>query len=270
MPFKSITTCHRTGMLRLPLLLSLAGLVDAGFAWGAEPTPPAAPPVSKFAPAADLIAAAQGYAEDCAAATADEQQFTKLQARITKDAHTLAVIALALSLSDEDHPLKKSSGDLLVASRSLAKAPEVESARRATSEIQSALSGQSDAQAPVEPATWHKVASMGQLMKQVTFLNNRLKRGLQQNRFEQMAADTAQYSALLAVIAQAVTGDTHEVKNPDDTDKWFQYSAEMRDAAGELNGAIHTKNFEAATGASARLEKSCTTCHEVFHNELGE
>ena len=78
------------------------------------------------------------------------------------------------------------------------------------------------------------------MMKQVTFLNNRLKRALQKNRFEQMSADTAQYTAQLAVIAQAVTVDTHEVKNPADIDKWFQYSAEMRDAAGELESRRFT------------------------------
>ncbi|MBL9124260.1 MAG: hypothetical protein JNG90_11555 [Planctomycetaceae bacterium] len=256
---------------RLPeVFTALAVLGAGGAARGVEPTPPAAPAVSTFAPAADLIAAARGYAESFAAPTSDAAQFASAQAKILKDSHTLAAIALALALSDEDHPLKKSSGDLLAAAQGLAQASDVENARQAAEKIKAAVADGASGTATVEPATWHKVASMGQLMKQVTFLNNRLKRGLQKNRFEQMAGDTAQFSAQLAVIAQAVTGDTHEVQNPADTDKWFQFSAEMRDAAGELNQAIHAKNFDAATAANARLEKSCATCHEVFHNELAQ
>ena len=73
------------------------------------------------------------------APTSEAAQFTSAQAKITKDAHTLAAIALALALSDEDHALKKSSGDLLVAAQSLAKASDVDTARQAAEKIKAAV-----------------------------------------------------------------------------------------------------------------------------------
>lgn len=57
----------------------------------------------------------------------------------------------------------------------------------------------------------------------------------------------------------------HEVKNPADLDKCYEYCAEMRDAAGELNAEIKSRQEEAATKALARLTKSCETCHAAFH-----
>lgn len=270
MPISANTKTSSVYVRQLAVTAALGFATVAGVVWAAEPTPPAAPAVSTFAPAADLIAAARGYSESFAAPTSDATQFNGAQAKILKDAHTLAAIALALALSDEDHALKKSSGDLLLAAQSLAKATDVDTARQAAEKIKAAVADGAAGTATVDPPTWHKVSSMGQMMKQVTFLNNRLKRALQKNRFEQSSADTAQYTAQLAVIAQAVIADTHEVKNPADTEKWFQFSAEMRDTAGELNQAIHAKNFDAATAGNARLEKSCATCHEVFHNELAQ
>lgn len=263
--------CQKFGIgsrwLSLPLS-TLVAFVGVSYVNGAEPAPPAPPPVSKYAPAVDLIALAKGYAESFPASVSDAQKYSKDQPKVQKDAHTLAVVALALALSDEDHALKKVSPALMGAAQALAAAKEAGAAKTAADSITALIAETGEAGDVQAPAEWQKVARMGPLMKQVTFVHNRLKRGLQKNRFEQTAADTAQYAAVLAIIGQACNVDTHEVKDPADIDKWYQYCAEMRDAAGEVNGAIHAKNFDGATAGLEKLEKSCQGCHEVFRAEL--
>jgi cytochrome c556 len=68
----------------------------------------------------------------------------------------------------------------------------------------------------------------------------------------------------LAAIAQTVMADTHLIKNRGDDEKWYQYCAEMRDAAGAVNAAIHADDQPATTAAMLRLTKSCETCHAEF------
>ena len=99
-------------------------------------------------------------------------------------------------------------------------------------------------------------------MKQVTFVNNRLRRNMR--RFDDRKDDNARDAALLAAIAQACNYDTHEVKDPAEIDKWYQLCGEMRDAAGDLNAQIHAGDKAAAETALANLGKSCEVCHQTF------
>jgi hypothetical protein len=105
-------------------------------------------------------------------------------------------------------------------------------------------------------------------MKQVTFVYNRLKRGMQPNRFDQLADDSARYAAILAVIGQVTNFDTHEVKDPAELPEWYRYCGEMRDAAGEVGAAIHARQLDAAVAGMKKLETSCTGCHQVFRKDL--
>ena len=61
--------------------------------------------------------------------------------------------------------------------------------------------------------------------------------------------------------------DTTAVKNPADYEKWYHDCAEMRDAAGSVNAAIHADDQSATAAAMSRLAKSCETCHAVFRKE---
>ena len=62
--------------------------------------------------------------------------------------------------------------------------------------------------------------------------------------------------------------DTHEVKNPDDTQKWYDFCTTMRDAAGQINSAVHAQDFDAATAAMERMQTNCDDCHAVFREEM--
>jgi cytochrome c556 len=105
------------------------------------------------------------------------------------------------------------------------------------------------------------------LMKQVQFLNSRLKRGVKGSKLKSQADKTTAYAATLAAIAQATISDTSDVENTADLDKWYQFCADMRDAAGEVNQAIHRQNEDEVKAAMKKLKASCDDCHAVFEED---
>ena len=236
--------------------LSVPLVVLVGVVVGDPPAPVA---VSKYAPADDLIKQVDLYVASMRDGLADMAVYTDKSRLITRDAHTMAALALALAQSDENHKLKESAPALLAAARDLSKAKDYDAAKTAFTAVEAAVAGKA-ASAP--DVKWERVAGLGQLMKQVTFVNNRLRRNI--SRFDARKDDNARDAAVLAVIGQAVMFDTHEVKNPDDLDKWYQLCGEMRDTAGGLNAAVHAGDKSAAEAALEKLRKNCDACHETF------
>lgn len=243
------------------LLLVLVGGMSAALLAG---DPPAPPSLAEVVPADDLIAQARAFATGMKAMLADETTYQDEAHKLTRDAHTLAAAALVLGLYDTDHDLKAAAPALVAAARKLAAAKDYAAAKAAFAEIEAALASQ-DKGASSPTTKPEKVASMGQLMKQVTFVNNRLKRGLRRlgDKTDEKARDTA----LLAAIAQAITYDTHEVKHDEQRDDWYRFCGEMRDAAGQLNAQIKAADKQGAERAAKRLGQSCEACHQVFRPE---
>jgi hypothetical protein len=246
--------------------LVLAGVLLAAFssalsAQSAEPPP--TPKPSSFAPAEELVKQVQVFVADFEACLASEPEFADKQMRVAQNAHTLAVIAVALGLHDTDNALKTAAPALLASAQQLAKAKKYDDAKAALAGVQAAVAG-ANKQGP--ELKWNqKVASLGQLMKQAAAVDTSLRRNLR--RFDQLAESNARSATLLALIAQAAIADTHEVKNPADVGKWYQMCADMRDAAVGVHTAIKVKD-QAATGAAVkRLMQSCDDCHAVFHPE---
>jgi hypothetical protein len=221
--------------------------------------PPEPPSMSKVIPADDLVKQVDLYVTGFDEALADAQTYTDKSRQVAKDAHTLAALALVLAMHDQDHRLKASAPALLVAAQQLAKAKDYGTAKQALAAVQDAVNGKAGS-APA--AKWERVAGLGQMMKQVTFVNNRLRRNLR--RFDERKDDIARDAAVLAAIAQVSTYDTHEVKNPEDLGKWYQLCGEMRDAAGAVNAEVHAGDKAAAETALVNLGKSCEDCHMTF------
>ena len=247
--------------LRAGALLLIACGACAALLAGDPPPPPS---LAKVVPADDLIAQVRTFQTSMKAMLADEKTYQDEAHKLTRDAHTLAAMAMVLGLYDTDHPLKAAAPALVKAAGELARAKQYEAAKSAFISVEASLAAKADGGAAptVKP---EKVASMGQLMKQVTFVNNRLKRGLRRlgDKTDEKARDTA----LLAAIAQAVTDDTHEVKHDEQRDDWDRFCGEMRDAAGELNAQIKAADKEGAERAVKRLGQSCDACHQVFRPE---
>jgi hypothetical protein len=227
--------------------------------------PPAPSKLSTVAPAADLVAQAKLYVEAFGKGLASEQDYKDNADKIKRDANTLTALALVLGNHDADNELKAAAPALIGASQELAKAADYAAAKSALENVRSAIDGKGERAAKAAAPKWAKVASMGQLMKQVTFVNNRLKRSMR--RFGKQNEEQARDAAVLAAIAQAVVYDTHEVKNPGDLDRWYQLCGQMRDAAGELNAKVSLADKAGAEAALLKLAQSCDDCHKVFRIE---
>ncbi len=256
------------GFLLVGLIAAIALRMSVAAAATAK-EPPAAPPASTYAPADDLIAQVDYYLGYIEKTLANKDDFDDgAKSRVEKDANTLAVLLLILGQHDTDNRFKPKEHvlSLVPIALKLAAAPDFDTAAARLGDLKKKTSGDNKTSDSVELTKGH-VASMNQLMKQVPIINSALKRAVTPQRFKAMQQQSAGQSATLAAIAQAVMADASAVKNPTDLDKWYEYCAEMRTAAGAVNSAIHAEDEAATTAAMSRLAASCETCHKVFRKE---
>ncbi len=231
---------------------------------GTAAADPYAPPVSSFAPAEDLTAQLSEYVEDLEKTLVSESEYTDRQASAAQDASTLAVIALALALHDEDNPHRANAAAIIKAAQQLAEAGDYAAATQALAAVKEAVASQTD---PPGELKWEPVASLEHLMKEVPLVNTSLKRYTAGSRFESRAKQSAGFTAVLAAIAQASLADTSEAQNDEQAEQWRQFCIQMRDAAGAVGAGIRAQDREATEAAMQRLAQSCDDCHEVFHPE---
>lgn len=251
----------RTTPWRSWLAMTLAMMVlVVGSAWA---EPPAAPKVSTFAPAEDLVGQVALYLKRLDEATASESDYKDAEGKLSRDASTLVLIALALGLHDEDNKYKAAAPAIIKAAQEVAAAKDYASAKAAVAALKKA--GASGAAAGGD-LKWTKLATLEDLMEQVPLIfNSRLKRNLR--RFDSKAKECAGDAATLAVIAQGSMANSDETKKPGEVDQWYKFCAQMRDAAAAVNKAIRAKDKEAAETHMKALNQSCEDCHAVFHPE---
>ena len=259
------------------LAVAAAACAAAQAAMGAEP--PAAPKVSTFAPAKDIVAQINFYVSRLEESDAIQNEAAFKQAledakdtatgktpelppQIAKDSNTLILLALAAGLDDEDNQLKAAAPSLFKAAQELAKAKGFAAAKAGVAAVKKALDA---AEGNPGELKWVKSASLDDLMKQVPLVNSRLKRNLRGPKFKSKAKDNAGDAATLAVIAQGSLADTSEAKSDEDVAKWYGFCVQMRDAAAALNKAVHEGNQDAADKAISALNQCCDDCHDVFH-----
>jgi hypothetical protein len=222
--------------------------------------------ISAYAPIDDLIGQVDFYIKYQADALADPAAYDLAkQSRTWKDANTLAVLALVLANHDQPHPLKASMGPLLAAAKELAAAEEnVERATAALAAIKSARAGEIKAEGEVK---WEQVASVAALMKQVPLVHAGLRRGVAPNRLAKLAKESAAQSATLAAIAQAAMLDREYGDTPEKAAQWSAFCAQMRDASGEVNSAVHAQDQPRVDASMKRLLESCDACHAKFRQQ---
>jgi hypothetical protein len=250
-------SCKVLGWLAVAAVACAAG----GVAVGAEP--PAAPKVSTFAPAKDVVSQIETYVARLEESVASEDDFKEAEAKVVKDANTLILLALAAGLHDEDNKAKAAAPAIMKAAEELAKAKGYAAAKAGVAAVKKALDATDGNPAELK---WVKSASLPDLMKQVPLVNSRLKRNLRGPKFKSKARDNAGDAATLGVIAQgSIADDSEAKKNNEDVQKWFRLCVQMRDAAASLNKAVHEGNQDAADKAMSALNQSCDDCHAVFH-----
>jgi hypothetical protein len=258
--------------------LAAAAILSAGRAPAAGP--PAAPKVSTFAPAKDLVAQIEFYLKRIDESAATEADYKDYDTRVPKDANTLVLLALAAGLDDQDNAYKAAAPALVKAAQDLAKAaaftepppgtltPPAEIAKRyaavkaAAAQVKKAAESKGGDAAALK---WSKAADLPELMKQVPLVYNRLKRNLRADRFKRRAAANAGDTTTLAVIAQGVIPDTSAVKKPGEEEKWYKLCVDMRDTASALNKAIRAGSQTDAGTLAATLNQNCDDCHTIFN-----
>lgn len=244
------------------LLVVLSGF--SGRTWADDAAATAAP--STYAPADQLVAVVKEYVDSMHKSVADDKAYEAGSQRLKKEANTLACLALTLGLHDSPNEYKAQAPAVYASALALAKTENLEDAKAGLAALDEALAGKGGEAPALE---WKRTGSMGQLMKQVTFVHTRLKRGARPgSRFESQADESAQLATVLAVIGQAIAADTHEVKDPALEPKWRELSYEMRDAAAETSQALVARNPDGAAAGLKRMEQSCNQCHQDFRVEI--
>ena len=220
---------------------------------------PHAPVLSTLVPVGDLVGQVESYVEKLEECVEDKAEFADSVDKMQRCAHSLAVIALAVGLHDQDSSLRRASPVLVKAAQELAAAKDHADAVAGVARVKSALSASGN------PSTlkWTKVAELRALMVEVPLINTRMKRYMR--RFEKGATVLAGDSAALVAISQASVANADETEAPDRVAEWYKYCIQMRDAAGALNKAVHARNEVAANTAMDALQQSCDDCHAVFH-----
>jgi cytochrome c556 len=252
-------------MVLPPKLVIVTSLVVAASCGSAvlRSNPPQTPQVSSFAPQADLLNQVDFFVGRVDESLADPKAFDLAkQARTLKDANTLAVLALVLSQHDADFPEKSSMAALLQAAQALAVVgSDATKAQAALTDIKAARTGKSPSQQLVK---WERVAALPALMKQVPLIHAGLKRGVTPARLKKTAEQSAGQAAALAAIAQASLFDDEYAKSPEAVAAWQTFCAQMRDAAGEVNSAVHAGDQARVDAGMKSMHESCEACHAKF------
>ena len=252
-------------MKRFAILLGLAAaaLLVAGLPCTAL-AQDAAPKISAFASAQDLAEELNIVAADLKKAVVDKDTFNdQVEGRFTRDGNLVALIAIAVGLSDETSAAKPNAKAIVASARSLAQAKGYDATKQAVEALQSAIEGQGAATGELK---WEKVATLKDLMKEeVPSVNNRIKTGLRRikTKSEALAANAATM-ALIAANAELYVADTEK---PDEGKQWTKFAQEMQAAAKQLAAMAHARNEKGAKAAENRLDESCHACHAVFNPE---
>jgi cytochrome c556 len=234
----------------------------ASWAWLASADTPGEVKLSPVVPADDLKSQVDFYLGRLQESLASGQDYDEAkQSRVWKDANTLAALALVLGMVDKANPLQKSAPQLGQWATALAEAKgNYEQAAEALAEVKEVAAGRKSSALPTSS---RKAATLEPLMKQTPIVHAAMKRGIE-GRFQKQASQAAGQAATLSAIAV-----TAALVPPDKSDlnKWRDFCAEMRDAAGEINSAAHAGDQAAARAGLVRLSKSCDACHEVYRKE---
>ncbi len=227
---------------------------------------PETPPPSSYAPADDLLRQADYFVDRVKESLADPDHFDLAkQSRTLKDANTLAALGFVLAGHDEDFPQKSSMPALVASAQQLATVEDdAVKAQQALSEIQAARAGKSPSAGAVPTK---KVASLPALMKQVPLVHSGLRRGVRPGRLKRTAETSAGQAATLAAIAQAVRLDDEYAGSPQEAAQWAEYCDAMRDAAGEVNSAVHAQDQARVDAGMKRMLQSCEACHAKFRQQ---
>lgn len=220
-------------------------------------------------PNIDDIAAQIGfYAERLGESAQDDGDYNELdQTRVEKDAVTVAALALLLAQHDQDHALRPAAAAVLAAANDMA-ANHHEHAPTAAAyhRLSDALASKAhSADGTTTPDAKFAVTDTAMLMKQIRYIENRLKRAASRNPTDKTRSDVAGHAATLAALAAPMAQDAKQfAKSAHQQRTWVRQSEAMAAAAAQLNAAANDVNVTSFNDAVRALDATCSRCHNDF------
>jgi cytochrome c556 len=223
----------------------------------------------------DVVAQIRFYAErlDESLAKADAYDESK-QTRVEKDAATVAALANTLARHHDENDIKSQANELHAAAAELsANLRDHARAAPANERIRLALAAKSapDDKTPETGAdsstkpTANPVDTNPMLMKQIRFIDNRLKRAARgRDGSEKQRAEVAGHAATLAALADAMRANVkHYGKDAARERLWNDQCNDMAAAAAKLNDAARVPG-ENLSQFVRTLDATCARCHADF------
>jgi cytochrome c556 len=222
----------------------------------------AVPKFSTIASAEDLSNALNFYIADLEKAVADEEEYkAQIDDRFLRDANTIALLATALALHDQDNTVKPHAQAIIAAAKKLSEAKDYAATKAAVAGVKESLQGTA-----AGDVKWTKIAALKSLMKdEVPNVNNKLKNGLR--RMDKRAKDAAAQAATMALIAENAKLYVADTKKPNEKAKWAAFAEQFRASASDVAAKVHAGDKNGANAAMEKLNQSCHACHAVFNPE---
>jgi len=219
--------------------------------------------IKEVAPVADLVTEAEAKIKALEESLASEEKYQEAKATsLPRDASVLAVLAQAITESEEKAGWKASGPDLRDAAIALGGSKSFDEAKKALAAVTEAHGGKSGG-AKAE-AEWNKLGKFGAIMKEVNVRNGRLRRYLR--KLPDNPNDAARDASVLAVLALVAHEDTHEVKQAADVPEWQKLSKEFQTHMTAAAAAFNAKDTAGAKAGFDKANSACNACHKKFRD----
>jgi hypothetical protein len=247
---------HRSAFCLTGLLAIFSALIAA--------EPPGEATRGAVVPVEDLKQQTAFFFERLDESLADPKKYGLAKhARVKKDAATLAILIAGRSEAGE-LPADKANEASQIAMAMVARATKYAEVAKERAALGAVL----DAPAASNTAGSIKIEwpdfEMGQFMKQMEFVDNRLKQTVDDaDAFQRGKASAVGYTATLWAMA----ADMEAVPAKVDPEKWRKLSTAMRVAASETNAKAHAGDLAATREAFRKLAGTCNRCHDDYRRQ---
>jgi hypothetical protein len=229
----------------------------------------AAPRLSTFAPAEDLTYELDFLVGDLEKAVSDKDEFdSQIENRFVRDGNTIALLATALALHDQDNAVKPHAQAIMAAAQKLTEAKDYAAIKTAVENLKGSLGASAGGD-----VKWRKISAFKSLMNdEVSSINNKLKTAVdrvkkQSKDAPKRAKEATANAAMMALIAENAKLYLAETKKPGESQKWIAFSVQFRTAATDVAAKVRAGNRDALAPAMERLNQTCNDCHAVFNPE---
>jgi len=180
---------------------------------------------------------------------------------------TAAALAGLLARHDGHHTLKATAAGVQAAANEMAaKYCEHAPAAAALLRIKQLQSGEAKPAEKPDSARTDAPTDAAMLMKQIRFIDNRMKRAARDRSSpEKSRGEVAGHAAVIAALAEPLgRAAKPHAKSPDEVQEWIEQSNAMAATAARLNAVAHDDAGTDMREALREVDASCARCHADF------